>query len=53
LPLQGELPNIKLWVNSIASAIEQNKINGVLVMLENNSRENQGENWGSARGDNF
>ncbi|WP_333410212.1 GAF domain-containing protein [Microcoleus sp. T2B6] len=53
LPLQGEPQNINLWVNSIASAIEQNKINGVLVILENNSRENQGENWGSARGENF
>ncbi|MEG4840596.1 hypothetical protein QUB24_21145 [Microcoleus sp. B9-D4] len=51
--MQGEPQNINLWVNSIASAIEQNKINGVLVMLENNSRENPGENWGSARGENF
>ncbi|MEG4484942.1 GAF domain-containing protein [Microcoleus sp. D2_18a_B4] len=42
LPLQGEPQNINLWLNSIASAIEQNKINGVLVILENNSRENQG-----------
>jgi len=29
----------------MTDAIDQNKINGVLVMLENNSRENQGENW--------
>ncbi|MEG4249770.1 MULTISPECIES: hypothetical protein [unclassified Microcoleus] len=40
-------------VKSIASAIDPNKINGVLVMLENSSRENQGENWGSVRGSNF
>ncbi|WP_333207871.1 hypothetical protein [Microcoleus sp. S36b_A2] len=42
LPLQGEPQNINLWVNSIASAIEHKKINGVLVILENNCRENQG-----------
>ncbi|MEG4577467.1 GAF domain-containing protein [Microcoleus sp. N3A4] len=42
LPLQGEPQNINLWVNSIVSAIDPNKINGVLVILENNSRENQG-----------
>ncbi|MEG4857277.1 hypothetical protein QUB75_05955 [Microcoleus sp. K1-B6] len=53
MPLQGEPQNINLWVKSIASAIEPTKINDVLVMLENNSRENQGENWGSARGTNF
>ncbi|MEG5159359.1 GAF domain-containing protein [Microcoleus sp. AT3-A2] len=53
LPLQGEPQNINLWINSIASAIDPNKINGVLVMLENNSRQNQGENWGSVRGANF
>ncbi len=38
LPLQGEPQNINLWVNSIASAIDPNKINGVLVILDNNSR---------------
>ncbi|MEG4088964.1 hypothetical protein [Microcoleus sp. Pol12B4] len=42
MPLPGEPQNINLWVNSIASAIDPNKINGVLVMLENNSRENPG-----------
>ncbi|MEG4964326.1 MULTISPECIES: hypothetical protein [unclassified Microcoleus] len=42
LPLQGEPQNINLWVNSIVSAIDPNKINGVLVILENNSRENPG-----------
>ncbi|MEG4234891.1 GAF domain-containing protein [Microcoleus sp. Pol11C3] len=41
MPLQGEPQNINLWVNSLASAIDPNKINGVLVILEN-SRENQG-----------
>ena len=42
LPLQGEPQNINLWVNSMTDALNQNKINGVLVILENNSRENQG-----------
>ena len=42
LPLQGEPQNINLWVNAIVSAIDPNKINGVLVMLENNSQEKQG-----------
>ncbi|MEG4204293.1 GAF domain-containing protein [Microcoleus sp. Pol7_A1] len=42
LPLQGEPQNINLWFNSIASAIDQNKINGVLVILENNSTPNPG-----------
>jgi len=37
LPLHGEPQNINLWVNSIASAINQNKINGVLVVLEKHS----------------
>lgn len=41
LPLQGEPQNINLWINSMTDAIDQNKINGVLVMLENNSREKQ------------
>jgi len=41
LPLQGEPQTIDLWVNSIASAIDQNTINGVLVILENNCREKQ------------
>ncbi len=41
LPLQGEPQNVNLWVNSIASAIDQNKINGVLVILENNFTEKQ------------
>ena len=44
LPLQGEPQNINLWVNSMTDAIDPNKINGVLVILENNSRENPGEN---------
>ncbi|WP_333428887.1 GAF domain-containing protein [Microcoleus sp. F4-D5] len=39
LPLQGEPQNINLWVNSIASAIEPTKMNGVLVILENISRD--------------
>ena len=42
LPLQGEPQKIDLWVNSMTDAIDPNKINGVLVILENNSRENQG-----------
>ena len=42
LPLQGEPQNINLWVNSMIDAIDQNKINGVLVIWENNSRENPG-----------
>ena len=37
LPLHGEPQNINLWVNSIASAIDKNKINGVLVVLEKHS----------------
>ncbi|MEG5015646.1 hypothetical protein [Microcoleus sp. B4-C3] len=40
--MQGEPQNINLWVNSIASAIEPTKINGVLVILDNYSREKQG-----------
>ncbi len=44
LPLQGEPQKIELWVNSMTEAIDQNKINGVLVILENNSRQNPGEN---------
>ena len=40
LPLQGEPQKIDLWVNSMTDAIDQTKINGVLVILENNSREN-------------
>ena len=42
LPLQGEPQNINLWVNSMTDAIDPNKINGVLVILENNRRENPG-----------
>ena len=42
LPLQGEPQNINLSINSMTDAIDPNKINGVLVILENNSRENQG-----------
>jgi adenylate cyclase len=42
LPLQGEPQKIDLWVNSMTDAIDPNKINGVLVILENNSRENPG-----------
>ena len=42
LSLQGEPQNINLWVNSMTDAIDPNKINGVLVILENNSRENPG-----------
>jgi PAS domain S-box-containing protein len=42
LPLQGERQKMNLWVNSMTDAIDQNKINGVLVILENNSRENPG-----------
>jgi adenylate cyclase len=42
LPLQGEPQKIDLWVNSMTEAIDPNKINGVLVILENNSRENPG-----------
>jgi len=42
LPLQGEPQKIDLWVNSMTDAIDPNKINGVLVILENNRRENQG-----------
>jgi PAS domain S-box-containing protein len=42
LPLQGEPQKINLWVNSMTDAIDPNKINGVLVILENNSRENPG-----------
>jgi PAS domain S-box-containing protein len=42
LPMQGEPQNINLWVNSMTDAIDPNKINGVLVIVENNSRENQG-----------
>jgi adenylate cyclase len=34
LPLHGEPTNVNLWVNAIVSAIDQNKINGVLVVLE-------------------
>ena len=41
LPLQGEPQKIDLWVNSMTDAIDPNKINGVLVILENNRRENQ------------
>lgn len=41
LPLQGEPQTIDLWINSIASAIDQNQINGVLVIFDNNSREKQ------------
>ena len=41
LPLQGEPQKIDLWVNSMTDAIDQNKINGVLVILENKSREKQ------------
>jgi adenylate cyclase len=44
LPLQGEPQKIDLWVNSMTDAIDPNKINGVLVILENNSRQNPGEN---------
>jgi GAF domain-containing protein len=33
LPLHGEPQNVNLWVNAITSAIDQNKINGVLVMV--------------------
>ena len=42
LPLQGEPQNINLSINSMTDAIDQNKIKGVLVILENNSRENPG-----------
>jgi PAS domain-containing protein len=42
LPLQGEPQKINLWINSMTEAIDPNKINGVLVILENNSRENPG-----------
>jgi len=42
LPLQGEPQKINLWVNSMTDAIDPNKINGVLVILENTSRENPG-----------
>jgi len=42
LPLQGEPQKINLWVNSMTEAIDPNKINGVLVILENKSRENPG-----------
>jgi GAF domain-containing protein len=42
LPLQGEPQKIDLWVNSMTDAIDPNKINGVLVILENTSRENPG-----------
>ncbi len=41
LPLQGEPQNINLWVNSMTDAIDPDKINGVLVILEKNSREKQ------------
>ena len=41
LPLQGERQNINLWVNSMTDALHLNKINGVLVILENNCREKQ------------
>ena len=34
LPLHGEPTNVNLWVNAIVSAIDQNKINGIFVMLE-------------------
>ncbi len=34
VPLHGEPQNVNLWVNAIVSAIDQNKINGVLVVLE-------------------
>ncbi len=44
LPLQGEPQKIALWVNSMTDAIDLNKINGVLVILANNSREKPGEN---------
>ena len=44
LPLQGEPQKIDLWINSMTDAIDPNKINGVLVILENNSRENPGSN---------
>jgi len=40
LPLQGEPQKIDLWVNSMTDAIDPNKINGVLVIWENKSREN-------------
>jgi GAF domain-containing protein len=40
LPLQGEPQKIDLWVNSMTDALDPNKINGVLVILANNSREN-------------
>ncbi len=39
LPLHGEPQNVNLWVNAIVSAIDQNKINGILVIWENNRRE--------------
>jgi len=42
LPLQGEPQKIDLWVNSMTEAIDPNKINGVLVIWENKSRENPG-----------
>ena len=42
LPLQGEPQNINLSINSMTDALDPNKINGVLVILENNRRENQG-----------
>jgi adenylate cyclase len=42
LPLLGEPQKIDLWVNSMTDAIDPNKINGVLVVWENNSRENPG-----------
>lgn len=34
VPLHGEPQNVNLWVNAIVSAIDQNKINRVLVVLE-------------------
>ncbi|MEG4085723.1 hypothetical protein [Microcoleus sp. POL10_C6] len=37
--MQGEPQNINLWVNSIVSAIDPTKINGVLLILENISRD--------------
>ena len=42
LPLQGEPQNINLSIKSMTDAIDPNKINGVLVILENTSRENPG-----------
>lgn len=40
LPLHGEPQKVNLWVNAIVSAIDPNKINGVLVMTVENQPKN-------------